>query len=347
MPESKRTRKLYWTLQICGWLTMVCIESVNYTFFIVGNFSWDYTQLFLYGALLGLLFTHSFKLIIARFGVFAWRARTLWLLAFFATLLISLLINTLFYLPPVLQDQITIQSIFEPINFFSGIVNWARYVGVWVILYFLYQILERARKIEQEKLRSENAARVTELELLKTQLNPHFLFNALNSIKALVSIDQEKSRDAIVKLSELLRYTLNYGNQQLIPLHDELAEVKKYWALEQIRFGSRLQVQIDVEDATLNRLIPPAIILTLAENAIKHGVAKHSGDCLLQLKALLSGPTLAIEMINPGKLELSGHTGIGLQNIQKRLHHFFGQRFMFTITEQNEQVIASIILTEL
>ena len=204
---------------------MVCIESVNYTFFIVGKFSWDYTQLFLYGASLGLLFTHSFKLIIAKFGVFAWHARTLWLLAFFATLLISLLINTLFYLPPILSGQITIQSVFEPINFFSGIVNWARYVGVWVILYFLYQILERARKIEQEKLRSENAARIAELELLKTQLNPHFLFNALNSIKALVSIDQEKSRDAIVKLSELLRYTLNYGNQQLIPLHDELAEV--------------------------------------------------------------------------------------------------------------------------
>lgn len=325
---------------------MVCIEVVNYTFFIVGKFNWSYTQLFLYGALLGLLLTHFFKLIINKLNVFAWRARTLWLLAFAATLLMSLLANTLFYLPALLQDQITVQSIFEPISFFGGIVNWARYVGVWVILYFLYHMLERARKIEQEKLQSENAARVTELELLKTQLNPHFLFNALNSIKALVSIDQEKSRDAIVKLSELLRYTLNYGNHELIPLHDELAEVKKYWALEQIRFGNRLQVQIDVEDATLNRLIPPAVILTLAENAIKHGVTKHSGDCVLQLKAILSGPTLAIEMINPGKLEMSERTGIGLQNIQKRLHHFFGQRFMFSITEQNEHVIASIIITE-
>jgi len=346
MPETKRIHKLYWILQLSGWLGMVCIELINYTFFIVGKFDWEFVRLFGYGAILGLAITHVFRLVIKRSSVLAWRPRTIWMLAFISTLVMSVLMNLLFYLPSLFSGQAAGEDLFSFIGLVGGTINWMRYVGVWVILYFMYHILERARRNEEEKLKSENVARVTELELLKTQLNPHFLFNALNSIKALVSIDQEKSKDAIVKLSELLRFTLNYGNQTLIPLHDEIEEVKKYLLLEQIRFGSRLQVQFNVEEATLYRLIPPAIILTLAENAIKHGVTKQSGECILRVNTALVSRSLTIEMINPGNLERNDHPGIGLQNIKKRLHHFFGARASFSIVENNENVTVRIVIAE-
>lgn len=346
MAASRSNSRLYWLLTLLGWLSMVGIEIINYTFFIVQKFDWGFVFLFGYGAILGLTISHLFRSVIRKLNVFEWRSRNIWMLAFGSTLIMSVLMNLLFYLPNVIQNPAGSGKIFSFISLLGGTINWMRYVGVWVILYFMYHILERTRKIEEEKLKSENVARVTELELLKTQLNPHFLFNALNSIKALVSIDQEKSKDAIVKLSELLRFTLNYGNQSLIPLHDEMEEVKKYLALEQIRFGNRLQVQYHINDSVLSHLIPPAIILTLAENAIKHGVAKQSGDCLVQISITLVSSTISIEMINSGKIELNGHKGIGVQNIQRRLHHLFGNRASFQLSENNGHVTARIEITQ-
>jgi two-component system, LytTR family, sensor kinase len=346
MPESRNEKRLYWLLTLSGWLGMVGIEVTNYTFFIVQKFDWGFVILFVYGAMLGVLVTHLFRSMIRKLNVFEWRPRMIWALAFVSSLVMSVLMNLLFYVPSIIQTPGAASEIFSFIGLLGGTINWMRYVGVWVILYFMYHILERTRKIEEEKLKSENVARVTELELLKTQLNPHFLFNALNSIKALVSIDQEKSKDAIVKLSELLRFTLNYGNQERIPLHDELEEVKKYLLLEQIRFGSRLQVRYQIDDSALNRLIPPAIILTLAENAIKHGVAKQSGDCIVQIEVTLASSLVSIEMTNPGSIESKAQTGIGLQNIRKRLRHLCGEGSSFELTENNGLVTARIEIAE-
>ncbi len=346
MSQSMSNKKLYWTLQLLGWLCMVGIELTNYTFFIVGRFDWQYVRFFGYGAALGLVITHGFRVLVKRSNVFAWKPRNIWMLAFLSTLVMSVLMNLLFYLPSIIQDKNAAKEIFSLISLLGSTINWMRYVGVWVILYFMYHILERARRIEEEKLKTENTARVTELELLKTQLNPHFLFNALNSIKALVSIDQEKSKDAIVKLSELLRFTLNYENHALIPLHDELAEVKKYLSLEQIRFGQKLQVEYKIDEASLTRLMPPAIVLTLAENAIKHGVAKQPGECILHVNTMVLASNLIIEMINPGTIAANDKPGIGLQNLKKRLQHFFKERASFVLEERDGNVIARIIIIE-
>lgn len=346
MTPSLSKSRLYWLLTLLGWLGMVTIEILNYTFFIVQQFAWQFVFTFSYGAVLGVAVTHAFRFVIRKLNVFAWRPRHIWMLAFFSTLIMAILINVLFYLPGIIYDPSTAAETFSFIGTLGGTINWMRYVGVWVILYFMYHILERTRKVEEEKLMSENLARVTELELLKTQLNPHFLFNALNSIKALVSIDQEKSKDAIVKLSELLRFTLNYGNQSLIPLHDEMEEVKKYLALEQIRFGSRLQIHYQIDESALNRLVPPAIILTLAENAIKHGVTKQSGECALGVQAQLTPGTLLIEMTNPGTIEANGQPGLGVQNIKRRLHYLFGERAVFQLSATAEIVTARIEITE-
>jgi two-component system, LytTR family, sensor kinase len=125
-----------------------------------------------------------------------------------------------------------------------------------------------------------------------------------------------------------------------------MEEVKKYLSLEQIRFGSRLHVHYDVDESTLSKLIPPAIILTLAENAIKHGVAKQSGECTLNVNARLISAGLYLEMINPGTIEMKKQTGLGLQNIKRRLHHLFGERASFLLSESSGKVSAQMKIVE-
>jgi LytS/YehU family sensor histidine kinase len=206
----------------------------------------------------------------------------------------------------------------------------------------MYKVLQQNNAILQEKLTLENLAKTTELELLKTQLNPHFLFNALNSIKALVIINPEQSRDAIVKLSELLRFTLQYGKEMLIPLNDEMKEVKKYLELEQLRFGKRLHVEFNIDDNTFSQTIPPAIILSLAENAIKHGVAKQMGESTIRIQSCINENKVEICVENTGNYAPENTTGIGLKHITRRLEEVFHHKAAFTITQQNTFVKACI-----
>lgn len=221
-------------------------------------------------------------------------------------------------------------------------MNFIRYIGVWVIIYFMYKVLQQNNIILQEKLKLENLAKTTELELLKTQLNPHFLFNALNSIKALVIINPEQSRNAIVKLSELLRFTLQYGKELLIPLNDEIKEVKKYLELEQLRFGERLQIEFSIDENTLSQTIPPAIILTLAENAIKHGVAKQMGSSSILIQSSIDEGEVQISVENTGKYSLGDSEGIGLKHVTRRLEEVYHHKALFSITQQHEKVVANI-----
>lgn len=341
LPNSDK-HKIYWLCQLLGWGAMVAIEVTNYTFFIVGSFDWSFVIIFGSGAILGILVTHIFRMVIKRTPVFTKPNTYIWSVAFISSLVVSFLLNLLNVIPYYILTNSLPEGSFDPIPFFAGIVNWMRYAGVWIIIYFLYKLLERKREIEESKLRSENIARTTELELLKTQLNPHFLFNSLNSIKALVTIDPIKSKDAIVKLSELLRFTLNYSMQELIPFNDEWLEVKKYLALEQIRFGDRLVITYNVEDTTLNRLIPPTMLLSLAENAIKHGIAKQSGTGELVLESQLQGKHFFIKMTNTGVLVNHEGRGIGLRNVRKRLESLYGEKASLAIVQEGDKVAVTI-----
>ncbi|MFY8037295.1 MAG: sensor histidine kinase [Cyclobacteriaceae bacterium] len=340
----RNRKKLYWFFTLSGWLAMMAIEVLNYTFFIVGTFSWNFVWIFGYYATIGAGMTHLFRHFIKRSTVFDWRPREIWLLALASTFVISVIVNLLTTIPFVIREPENTTNLFSFIAIFGGTLNSMRYIGVWIIIYFLYQILERSSHLKEAKLESEGIARTMELELLKAQLNPHFLFNALNSIKALVSIDQEKCKDAIVKLSELLRFTLQSGNQTLIPLADEMEEVKKYLSLEQIRFGERFQFDIQMDESAGSQMVPPAMVLTLAENAIKHGITKTPGHSKLGLTATDQSDLLTIKMTNPGILEKNDTAGFGLLNIRKRLMHIYNSRASFHIQPINEGVEAIITI---
>lgn len=333
----------YWFLQILGWSSIIFIETINYTFFISGEFKWEYFQQFCIYAVLGLFVSHAYKTLFIKPDTFSKTLSRIWVRAFFDALMISVLLVLLLFLPYAFVD---FQSIFTQeviIGFFGQIMNLGRYVIVWIIIYYLYHILKKNSEITEQKLLLENLAKSAELELLKTQLNPHFLFNALNSIKALVLIDQEKARDAIIKLSELLRFTLNYEKAPLIALNEEINEVVKYLELEQIRFGKRLDVKISLQEETLEVKVPPAMILTLAENAIKHGINQLPDGGQILIESKLRGKLLMIEVRNSGQLKDSFNLGIGLNNLQKRLQKLFSDQASFVLDAASDsQVIAKI-----
>jgi len=335
--------KTYWWCQLLGWLAMITVELVNYTFFIIGKFDKQILIYFSICAFIGFTLTHLFKLLIHRFQVFQKSKITIWLLALFSSLSIAVLISIVVvfinaYM--IYAGKIT----FSWIEFLGNIMNWMRYVTVWVIIYFMYKLVLQNSLLQQQKLQAENIANVAELELLKSQLNPHFLFNALNSIKALISIDQEKSRNAVLLLSDLLRFTLNYGKDKEIPLLLEIDEVKKYFQLESIRFGEKLKIDFDIDENAYNYFIPPAIVLTLAENAIKHG--KIAADNRLHVILIIQKTErgIYIEIKNTGKLhsEALNNTGVGLALVKKRLEALYLQEASLHLKEEENWVSVSI-----
>ena len=336
---TRSKTKVYWLLQVLGWSAMIFIETINFTFFIVGEFQWSFFQQFAIFSLIGLIVTHVYKSLFIRPETFSKSLSRIWIKAFFDVTMIAVLMVTLLYLPYVVVDFKAMLTKEAIIGLLGQIMNFGRYAVVWIIIYYLYHLLKNNAEIAEQKLLLENLAKSAELELLKTQLNPHFLFNALNSIKALVLIDQEKARDAIIKLSELLRFTLNYEKAPLISLNDEINEVIKYLELEQIRFGKRLEVEIALQEETLDVKVPPAMILTLAENAIKHGINQLPDGGEIRIESKLRGKLLVIEVKNSGQLKDTFNLGIGLNNLQKRLQSLFGDQFSFVLDAASDSKV--------
>lgn len=336
-------KKLYWLCQLIGWLGMVAIETINYTFFIVGKFDINLLKVLLICAVGGMVLTHLFKIILSKTNFFNKSKARIWFVALLSTFILSVILVLVIFIPNLFEKK-GLESLknHTPIYFIGLVMNWMRYIGVWIIVYFMYKILQQNNIIIKEKMMIENLAKTTELELLKTQLNPHFLFNALNSIKALVIINPEQSRDAIVKLSELLRFTLQYGKERLIPIKDEIIEVRKYLELEQLRFGKRLTVEYDINENTLSQTVPPAIILTLAENAVKHGVTKELQDSIIVVETSLNDNYLVIKVKNNGHYNPADAIGIGLKHITKRLEEIFQNKAEFSIYQEDTDVIATI-----
>ncbi len=337
----------YWLCQLGGWLGMVLIELSNYTFFIYGKFLWDFVLQFGISAILGLLVTHSYKVILNKYQYFQKPHKHIWIFALLSTIVLSAAITLLGFIALLPFGPADYFSKIRVIDVVGQIYNWSRYVVVWIIIYFLYHLLQRNHAMEQEKLQIETNAKTAELELLKTQLNPHFLFNALNSIKALVSINPEVSREAIVKLSELLRFTLQYNKEQEIPLKEELAEVKKYLELEILRFGERLHAVYKIPDALQAALVPPAILLTLAENAVKHGISQSSKPGEIIIEGSLYENELILTMKNTGVYAPGERVGIGLLHIRRRLEELYKGKAGFTLENHNNYVIATLKIPQL
>ena len=222
--------------------------------------------------------------------------------------------------------------------------------NIWMIIpcflfYHLYRFAVLHQDRKQRTIIVENLLEISELENLKKQLNPHFLFNALNSIKALTLFDGKQARKSIIQLSDLLRLSLNLGEQQRATLSEELKLAENYLALEKLRFDNRLIYEFNIQNGLGTILIMPMSLNTMLENAVKHGIGqlKIGGKIIISASASENIVTITVE--NSGFYDpkpKSDQGGIGLENLQKRLALQFGNKASFTITNSNKMVISTI-----
>jgi LytS/YehU family sensor histidine kinase len=226
-------------------------------------------------------------------------------------------------------------------TFNTSILLWL-WMAVWVGLH----MIERWRSGEIAKWQAETAARELELQVLRAQINPHFLFNALNNLRALINEDPVRAREMLSRLSNTLRHTLQHSAKERVPLADELTVVRDYVALEQLHHEERLRVDWQVDPATAGASLPPMLLQLLVENAIKHGVARTPGGGVVDIRIGREGGKLNIAVDNPGQWKPGSmdSTGLGLANLRERLARAGGEGAACRIDAVDGRVKVSVEL---
>ena len=206
-------------------------------------------------------------------------------------------------------------------------LNWSAVFMIWLALYYGVQALRQYRSVELRESELIRALQLAELRLLKSQLNPHFLFNALNTVRSLISDDPVRAQGAVTRLANTLRYTLTSGQDELVTLAQELEIVQDYLELESLRFEERLKIDCNVTAGARRVRIPVMLLQTVVENAIKHGIGALPAGGALKIRGELIGGVLKLEIENPRPvLPLQqSREGIGLHNAAERLRLLFGE----------------------
>lgn len=225
----------------------------------------------------------------------------------------------------------------------SSLVNGTLVMVGWLCIYFFYHLFERLNRLQMEQLRLAASVKEAELRALKWQLNPHFLFNSLNSLRALIDEDAPRAREAVTRLANMLRYSLQSGQQETVPFEEELKLAEDYLALEQIRHENRLRVRWEIAPEVRLLQIPPMLLQTLVENAVKYGISTRREGGEIVISARFEGATLNLRVTNPGDLSApasasaaraGSSTGVGLRNASERLKLLFGPEARLTLLAQ-------------
>lgn len=215
------------------------------------------------------------------------------------------------------------------------------------LLWFTQQ---EQKETDARKAEAERMAKEAELYKLRQQLQPHFLFNSLNSISALTASQPEKARHMIQQLSDFLRGTLRRDEQQWSSLKEELEYLQLYLDIEKVRFGYRLQTTVDCDEAVLQMKLPSLLLQPVVENAIKFGLYDTVGEVLIGIQATKTNDTLEITVTNPFDEEtaqpLQG-TGFGLASIKRRLFLLFARQDLLSTSAVENKFITTIVIPQL
>ncbi len=340
--------RLYWSLQIGGWAIYAIVQIVAVLELDEGTLSNQRIIFLLYEASLGLSVSHIYRNLINR-----WKWLNLTMPRLIPRVLFSVFImGVIMYflrIPVSIPLGLFNKNVaLDPIVLLGLSFVYAFFFFLWSVLYFIYNYFERYNK----SLKLEASIKEIELNNLKAQLNPHFIFNALNSIRALVDENPSKSKLAINQLSNILRNSLVTEKRGLTKFEDELKMVKDYLGLEGIRFEERLKTELDIDSASLDFMVPPLMIQTLVENGIKHGISKLKDGGVIQIKTKVDNDRLKIHIRNSGHFQMNGAKktsgGMGLENTRQRLKLIYGDEASFRIlTESNTFVLTEIVIPHL
>jgi sensor histidine kinase YesM len=331
---SSRTSLAYWTLQLVGWGLYFYWQSSGEVIF--AGAPWSKAALMWGGVCAaGISLTQTLRWFSKRH---AWlespplallgRVLAGLLIIAMTSSLIAMALSSTLYGTPVVP---ILGAFYRKLHFAGQLRN--QFIGslliyaIWVAVYFGIAIQRRRHRAELRQAHLAEALQAAELRLLKAQLNPHFLFNALNGVRALIAGDPAKAQDAVTRLARTLRYTLSSGEENLVTMARELEMVDDYLALESLRLADRLNVVRDIAPAAIMVRIPTMLMQTLVENAIKHGIAPLKQGGTLRIAAHVAAAELVIEVANPrpeiGSMD-QGSENVGLKNLSERLRLLFG-----------------------
>jgi LytS/YehU family sensor histidine kinase len=246
-------------------------------------------------------------------------------------------------------DDVVIEKVIVPIKVIENLIGQFITIFIWSILYFAFHFFERSRSQEISNLQLEAAKQKAELSSLKSQMNPHFMFNSLNNIRALIDENPLIAKKSINELSNLLRASLNTKKLNLILFKDELELVEDYLSLEKIRFENRLTIKFNISKESLSYLVPPMLVQTLVENGIKHGISKLKNGGEINISSSIKNDALIILIKNDGEFNpsIDKTNGTGLKNSRKRIELLYSSKSSLVIKNKNTKVHTEIKLHHL
>lgn len=340
MAQFFKNLNRYWVFQVAGWGLFILINN----FFAI---TYDQqTEVFVYRLLvfvtLGVLFTHLMRFCILKLNLLSksLEAQIFGLIGL--DILFSFLIGVIEVpLTELLDIRTEVeQGLKEGMLIISHTFYAFIYVFIWSVIYFIFHYVNKTRAQQLDTLKLETLVKELELKTIKSHINPHFIFNALNSIRALIDENPERARQAVTALSNILRSSMQAENIERVPLYRELNIVKDYLDLEHIRFEDRLHVRYDIDAQTTNLPVPYMMLQTLVENAIKHGISKHIAGGKVDIRSEIKANDLLLIVRNTGQLNGAiSNEGFGIKSTASRLLLMFGNEASFTIQNYDTHTV--------
>ena len=345
--------KRYWLSQLCGWGLFALINIFfAYSFDKMG--STEEQQKFYFRLLIfvsiGFLFTHLMRYIIIGFDLLQKRLEYQLIIFILVTLVFAFGASVLETLLLTQFDSLSKNEKAVQDNFFL-LISYKAFplfilYFIWNLIYFMYHFITKSQKQQLDTLKLEALVKELELKTIKAHINPHFIFNSLNGIRALIDEDPNRARNAITELSNILRSSMQTDKLESVSLEKELNIVKDYLALENMRFEDRLRVEYEIDEDTLDQPVPPMMLQTLVENAIKHGISKQIMGGKIKIVSDFKDSYHELAVQNTGKL-VNGTAkgdGFGLPSTLNRLSLLYGEKARFSIKQLTTEVVEARVM---
>lgn len=352
MPAMSRNTR-YWLSQLGGWGLFALINIFfAYSFDKLGSpqeRSDFYWRLVIF-VVTGFILSHLMRYIIIGFNLLQKRLEQQLIIFVLITLVLAFIASTL---ENLLLMQFDLQNKTERAfkdNFLllvlSGAFSMFTLFFIWNLIYFMYHFVTKSQKQQLDTLKLEALVKELELKTIKAHINPHFIFNSLNGIRALIDEDPNRARNAITELSNILRSSMQTDKLESVSLEKELNIVKDYLALENMRFEDRLRVEYEIDEDTLDQPVPPMMLQTLVENAIKHGISKQIMGGKIKIVSDFKDSYHELAVQNTGKL-VNGTAkgeGFGLPSTLNRLSLLYGERARFSIKQLTTEIVEARVM---
>lgn len=345
--------RLFWILQVGGWLFYYLVYTVFISWY--KEFNLEDMLLFSLTYVLGFIITsllrYPYQIIYSRIERLLWLPVAIVIGSILATALwtlTDLYVSHFFWEngKEMLAKRLQLPYLIKYSWLFTILLT------SWSALYFGVKYAIDWQKEKKHAQEAELLAQKAQMEMLRYQLNPHFLFNSLNSIRALVDENQHNAKEMITELSEFLRYSLLHKDTTFVPLSNELEAIRHYFSIEKKRFEEKLEITYNIADNTKNLQVLSFLLHPLIENAIKYGMKTSSMPLKISLTAQTTGVGLMLEVCNSGEwIERAGKqhiggTGTGLDNVKKRLKNAYDDGYRFEVLKSERNICIRIEIKE-